>query len=168
MFQCCTVAERKAQFDCDDDIGIHIQNSLYGNVFHHASVRQHASIDLDWSEYTGDGHGGAHRLSKRAVAQHDAFAVEHVSRYAAERNRQVIKIGNAGFRKSDAIQQQSDALAGVVTVRPAQAMSQTEGSVDKKVAPILFSAVGELGIDRLGTEGLVPIYCFGKLLNLGG
>ncbi len=148
-FQFFDVARRKAQLDRDHGVRIHGENGFDWNVLHHAAICQHAAIDLHRSENSRDRHGSAHRLGQRSIAQHNAFAAQHVGSDAAEWNGQVVKARDSRFAERDAIQQQSHTLAGIEAVRPAQTMLQAEGSRNQEIAPVLFPTIGKLRINRL-------------------
>ena len=165
-FQFLDVARRKAQLDRDHGVRIHGEDGLDWNVLHHAAICQHVAIDLHRSEHAGNRHGSAHRLGQRAVAQHNTFAAQHVGGDAAERNRQVVKAGDSRFGERDAVEQQSDALAGIETVRPVETVLQAQRSRNQEITPVLLPAIGKLRVNRLRQESFVPINFFGELLDL--
>ena len=141
-----------AQLHGDDDVGIHFAHRFTGmfcTMPPSASTRPSISTGVNTP---GNGHRGAHRLGQRTVAQDHGFSADHIGGDAAERNGQVVEVGDAGLGQGDAIEQKSHAVAGIESVGAAQSVFQAEAGVDQKVAAILLAAIGEIAESRLGRK----------------
>ena len=55
---------------------------------------------------------------------------------------------------------------GLKPLGPLRPCFRPETSGDQKIAPVLFSAVRELGISRLGKKGRVPVDIFGEFFDI--
>ena len=90
----------------------------------------------------------------------------HIRRYTTKWNGKIVEAGDFGLRKSDAVQEKSHALPGVVSVGTAETVFQAQRCVDQKVAAVLLAAKRNLRVHGRWSKGFVPVNVFCKGLHL--
>jgi hypothetical protein len=127
----------------DHDVRAGLPGDVHRDVACQATIAEDAPPDGHRREGAGHGHARAHRQREVPVAQHDHLAVLHVRRHGAERDRQLVEVGEAATARDEVLDRQVDVL------RVDEAARRHHSSVaDAELQAVAVGVAGELAAHR--------------------